>query len=121
MKTTDDPAALRALQDAICARHGLSAVEPEDRVAVAMSTLGRMPVYGARIVLSDGDDVSWFFHCGEYSAADDFYQPLHAAHLATCLPSVLPYLRLPPGARFIIDDTGYEDVWIEPASGEISG
>ncbi|MCW5119997.1 hypothetical protein B7L17_019875 [Burkholderia cenocepacia] len=108
----DDPAALRTQQEALCARHGLQAVEPEEMVAVAMSTLGRMPIYGTRIALSEGDNVSWFFHCGEYSNADDFYQPLHAAHLSTYLPSVLPYLRLPPGARFIIDDAGYEDIWM---------
>ncbi|WP_202756594.1 immunity protein Imm33 domain-containing protein [Burkholderia cenocepacia] len=106
-----DPAALHAQQDAICARYGLHATEPEERVAVAMSTLGCMPVYGTRIALSEGNNVGWFFHCGEYSDAVDFYQPLHAAHLSTYLPSVLPYLRLPAGARFIIDDAGYEDVW----------
>lgn len=109
---TDDSVTLRAQQDAVCARYGLHAVEPEDMVAVAMSTLGRMPVYGTRIALSEGDNVGWFFHCGEYSDAADFYQPLHAAHLLTYLPLVLPYLRLPPGARFIIDDTGDEDVWM---------
>ncbi|MET3218139.1 UNVERIFIED_ORG: hypothetical protein ABIC48_005929 [Burkholderia territorii] len=65
-----------------------------------MSTLGRMPVYGTRIALSEGDNVGWFFHCGEYPDAADFYQPLHATHLSTYLPSVLPYLRLPAGARF---------------------
>jgi hypothetical protein len=112
MNMADDPAALRTQQEALCARHGLQAVEPEEMVAVAMSTLGRMPIYGTRIALSEGDNVSWFFHCGEYSDADDFYQPLHAAHLSTYLPSVLPYLRLPPGARFIIDAAGYEDIWM---------
>ncbi|WP_425194891.1 immunity protein Imm33 domain-containing protein [Paraburkholderia phenazinium] len=25
---------------------------------------------------------------------------------------VLKYLRLAPGAKFIIDDQGYEDVWL---------
>ncbi|AKM00132.1 hypothetical protein [Burkholderia pyrrocinia] len=113
MNTTDDQAALRTRQDAVCARYGLPAVEPEDMVAVAMSTLGRMPVYGTRTALSEGDNIGWFFHCGEYSGAADFYQPLHAAHLSTYLPSVQPYLGLPPGARFIIDDAGYEDVWMD--------
>lgn len=113
MNMADDLAALRAQQDAVCARYGLHAVEPEDMVAVAMSTLGRMPVYGTRVGRSEGDNVGWFFHCGEYSDAADFYQPLHAAHLSTYLPSVLPYLWLPAGARFIIDDAGYEDVWME--------
>lgn len=38
----DDPAALRTQQEALCARYGLQAVEPEEMVAVAMSTLRRM-------------------------------------------------------------------------------
>ncbi|WP_254613850.1 immunity protein Imm33 domain-containing protein [Burkholderia lata] len=113
MKMTGDPAELRARQEAVCARYGLPVVEPDDMVAVAMSTLGKAPVYGTRIVLSEGHNVSWFFHCGEYSDAADFYQPLHAAHLSTHLPLVLPYLMLPAGARFIIDDTGYEDIWMD--------
>ncbi len=120
MSMTDDPSALRAHQEAICTRYALSAVEPEDMVAVAMSTLGRMPVYGTRIALSEGDNIGWFFHCGEFSDAADFYQPLHAAHLSTYLPLVRPYLRLPPGARFIIDDTGYEDVWMDSPADDAS-
>ncbi|WP_241011464.1 hypothetical protein [Burkholderia sp. Ac-20392] len=117
---TDDPAGLRARQEAICARYNLPVVEPEDMVAVAMSTLGNAPVYGTRITLSEGQNVSWFFHCGEYSDADDFYQPLHATHLSAFLPLVLPYLMLPAGARFIIDDTGYEDIWMDPLDSEAS-
>lgn len=120
MNLTDDPAALRERQEAVCARYALRAAEPEHKVAVAISTLGRMPVYGTRIALSEGDDIGWFFHCGEYSDAPDFYQPLHAAHLPTYLPLVLPYLMLPPGARFIIDDAGYEDVWMDLPGNEAS-
>lgn len=120
MNTTDEPADLRARQEAICVRYNLPVVEPEDMVAVAMSTLGKAPVYGTRITLSEGQNVSWFFHCGECSDADDFYQPVHAAHLSACLPLVLPYLMLPAGARFIIDDTGYEDIWLDPPDNEAS-
>lgn len=69
MSMTDEPSALLAHQEAICTRYALSAVEPEDMVAVAMSTLGRMPVYGTRIALSEGDNIGWFFHCGEFSDA----------------------------------------------------
>jgi hypothetical protein len=28
-----------------------------------------------------------------------------------CLPQVREYLALPPGYRFLIDGTGYEDLW----------
>ncbi|CAB3969691.1 MULTISPECIES: hypothetical protein [Burkholderia] len=117
---TDDPVAMRERQEAVCARYGLRAAEPEDMVAVAMSTLGKTPVYGTRVRLSEGHNIGWFFHCGEYSDADDFYQPLHVAHLSTFLPLVLPYLMLPAGARFIIDATGYEDIWMDLPDHEAS-
>ncbi|WP_423378192.1 hypothetical protein [Burkholderia sp. LMG 32019] len=29
-------------------------------------------------------------------------------------------MMLPPGARFIIDDTGYEDVWMDLPGNEVS-
>ena len=80
-------------------------------VAIAMSTLGRMPIYGVRQALPEGGNISWFFYCGEYSDATDFYQPVHTAHLRELLPAVVKYLHLPVGTRFIIDDQGYEDVW----------
>jgi hypothetical protein len=41
----------------------------------------------------------------------DFFKPMHAEHLEDFLPEVIPYLALEKGFRFIIDDTGYEDVW----------
>lgn len=103
---------LLKLQQDTCKRLALPEAASEEMVAVAISTLGKMPVYGTRIVLSQGGNISWFFHCGEYSDGDDFYQPVHAEHLSELLPSVLKYLRLPPGSKFIIDDQGYEDVWM---------
>ncbi|WP_230974055.1 hypothetical protein [Burkholderia territorii] len=99
------------LQLDMCRRYGLSDAAPEDMVAVAISTLGKMPVYGTRISLPERENVSWFFHCGEYSDAVDFYQAVHTDHLAQLLPAVLKYLRLPHGSKFIIDDKGFEDVW----------
>ncbi|WP_434294000.1 immunity protein Imm33 domain-containing protein [Burkholderia gladioli] len=103
---------LLELQQQTCERLGLPDCEPEEMVAVAISTLGKMPVYGTRISLPGGGNVSWFFHCGEYSEAADFYQPVHAEHLSELLPLVLQYLRLPPGSKFIVDSHGYEDIWL---------
>ncbi|WP_436968388.1 immunity protein Imm33 domain-containing protein [Burkholderia multivorans] len=50
----------------------------------------------------------------EFHASDaaDFYQPVHTDHLAELLPAVIKYLRLPHGSKFIIDDNGFEDVWL---------
>jgi len=35
-------------------------------------------------------------------------------HLPEYLPEALRYLDLPPGYRFQIDRSGYEDVWFDP-------
>lgn len=100
------------LQLNTCRKHELPDLEPEDMVAVALSTVGKMPVYGTRTALPETGNISWFFHCGEYSDADDFYQPVHTEQLTEILPLAIKYLRLPYGSKFIIDDNGYEDVWL---------
>lgn len=82
MNLTDDPAEWRERQEAVCARYALRAAEPGHKVAVAISTLGRMPVYGTRIALSEGDDIGWFFHCGEYST-----RPISTGR---CTPHICP-------------------------------
>ncbi len=109
----NDDTSIRLEQLSVCQRLGLDIAPPEAMVAVALSSLGKMPVYGSRIPLTDGHTISWFFHCGEYSSDPDFYSPIHTSHLDGLLPSVIKYLSLPYRTRFIIDDSGYEDVWQE--------
>lgn len=104
---------LRDAQRDVCKKYCLQEVDPEEMVAVAISTIGAMPIYGTRIALPEGGNISWFFYCGSHSTETDFYKPLHAEHLNEMLPLVQKYLRLPPGANFIIDDKGFEDVWTE--------
>jgi len=113
----ETPATASKAQIHVCRRLGLQAVPPEERVALAISTLGQMPVHGARVERPENGTISWFFHCGDFSDAADFYQPVHAAHLQSMLPLVLGYLQLPPGTRFIVDDKGFEDVWQEGSPG----
>lgn len=103
------------VQQSVCARYGLTGVPPEQTVALAVTTVGAMPIHGTRLALGDGDNVGWYFHCGEFSDALDFYRPVHTVHLEQMLPQVINYLWLPPGSRFIIDDQGYEDVWSDSA------
>jgi hypothetical protein len=99
-------------QQEICERFGAPYLAaPFDSIAgVAIETFkaGAMPVYGVRI--QEGE---WYIYAGEYSAATDFYKPVHIAHLVELYPQVLPYLGLGAGWKFIIDDQGYEDVWYE--------
>ncbi|WP_426203944.1 immunity protein Imm33 domain-containing protein [Pseudomonas sp. TWP3-1] len=101
-----------AVQNAVCEKYGMSVLPPEDMVAIAIGSLGNTPIYGTRIRLPDGGNVSWFIHCGTHSTAIDFYQPICIEHLPDMLPLVMKYLCLPTGAKFIIDIQGYEDVWM---------
>ncbi len=96
----------------VCKKYGLSVLPPEEMVAIAIESLSQTPIYGSRVQLPEGGNVSWFIHCGEYSAADDFYKAVHIHHLSEMLPQVLKYLCLPIGSKFIIDTQGYEDVWM---------
>ncbi|MBY8934865.1 immunity protein Imm33 domain-containing protein [Pseudomonas fluorescens] len=99
-------------QSVICEKYGMSVQPPEAMVALAIGSLGNTPIFGTRVQLPEGGNISWFIHCGEYSAAEDFYKPVHVHHLSEVLPQVVNYLCLPTGAKFIIDTAGYEDVWM---------
>ncbi len=103
------------LQKQICEKYQsvYRAINESEMIAIALQTLGQQPITASRVILRDGEMISWFIHCGEYSDADDFYQPMHASHLDQLLPQVLPYLALDHGFNFIIDDDGYEDIWSE--------
>ena len=52
------------------------------------------------------------------SHALDFFVPLHIEHLKDWCPSVLKYLGLPAGWRFLIAPE-YEDVWFDSGLLEI--
>ena len=82
---------------------------------------GLRPLNGMRY--SEEGTCGWYIWAGEeMSLDDDFFKPLHVAHIGSWAPLVLPYLILPPGWRFLIAE-GYEDVWfdseIAPASAEL--
>jgi hypothetical protein len=44
---------------------------------------------------------------------DDFFKPLHIFHLKKYHPELLKYLGLPPGARFLLGENDYKDVWFD--------
>jgi hypothetical protein len=98
---------------AICKKYNFSVEPPEPMVALALGSLGQSPIYGTRIALPEHGTVSWFFHCGKHSDSADFYQPVHIDHLRQVLPLVMDYLGLPYGVKIILDDQGYEDVWMD--------
>jgi len=73
-------------------------------------TSGIMPINGLRHPPENGT-TGWYIWAGDYSEANDFFQPLHINHLIEMYPDLLKYLGLPPGYRFQIDNNKYEDVW----------
>jgi hypothetical protein len=98
----------------ICARLGIAGMRPHagEKLGIALATIGKVPINGLRIHLEG--TCGWFIWAGgEPSADPDFYQPLCAGHIGDYLPLVEPYLSLPVGYRFQIDEAGYEDIWFD--------
>ena len=107
MSVTDD-------QKKICERFRATylAASTDSKLGLATSTLPGTPVNGLRHKPTPGT-TGWYIWAGEVlSSDDDFFEPMHVAHLETRLPEVLPYLGLGPGWRFLIAP-GYEDVWFD--------
>jgi hypothetical protein len=84
------------------------------KLGIALSTLGKSPIHGLRQAPTETTN-GWYIWCGEISAAPDFFAPLHVEHMSEYLPEALKYLELPPGYRFLIDGSNYEDVWFDEA------
>lgn len=101
----------------VCEWKGEKPISPRplSKVGIALSTIGKQPINGLRHNPTDTTN-GWYIWCGsEFSEDPDFFSPLHVEHLSDRLPEVLEYLELPPGYRFLIDSTNYEDVWFDPA------
>jgi hypothetical protein len=104
-------------QEAVCRRYGAVFDLPKLHLRAGVSEnlrSGIEPINGQR-ERPEGNLSGWFFWAGtEFSDAEDFFQPLHLAHLPLWYPRVLPYLALPLGWRFLLAE-GYEDVWFDEA------
>ncbi|NBA78852.1 hypothetical protein GOQ04_25085 [Emticicia sp. ODNR4P] len=74
--------------------------------------LEKDPINGLRHP-NEKETTGWFIWTGEYSEADDFFQPICAEHLLQKRPEIIKYLGLDIGFRFISDKNGYEDIWYD--------
>lgn len=81
------------------------------RVGVS-GNLDKDPINGLRHPIEKGT-TGWFIWTGEYSEADDFFQPICAEHLLQQRPDIIKYLGLDIGSRFLADRNGYEDIWFD--------
>ncbi len=78
------------MQKHICKKFNSKFVKPSENetVAIALDSLGKIPITGIRNILEEGENVSWFFYCGEFSEDDDFFKPMHISHLKTIFPKL---------------------------------
>lgn len=102
-----------SLQKDVCFRYGAAYFPCPGNLKLGISRSvknGMRPINGLR-VNPVGDTCGWYIWAGEeWSDAPDFFVPLHVEHLKQWAPSVIAFLGLPPGWRFLFDEN-VEDVW----------
>lgn len=101
--------------DDVCAQVGVAPLPApsSDRVGLAPAARFERPVHGLRVPPTPGMS-GWYVWAGEMRGDDDFFEPTHVGHIAVVCPLAGPFLRLPPGWRFLTDGD-YCDVWFDPA------
>jgi hypothetical protein len=99
----------------------VSWVEAPDYLKVGLARnvrAGGQPLNGLRHP-PEGDTTGWYIWAGkELSRAPDFFEAVHVLHLTEVCPSILRFVGLPPGWRFLTDGE-YVDVWEDPSLLEI--
>lgn len=86
---------------------------PDEMLGLAVDTARMMPINGLRYAPEEGT-CGWYIWGGEnFSESADFFSPIQVRRLDDYLPNVFPYLDLPPGYRFLIDNAGRKDVWFD--------
>ena len=85
-----------------------------EKVGIALSTLSELPLNALRVKPAAGVS-GWYIGGGEYSAANDFFEPLHISHLEDHCGLIVPYLGLAPGWRVQLAP-GHEDVWVDEST-----
>ena len=104
----------RAEQLELCIAHEVHPDFPsgEEKLGVALATLGQRPLNGLRHPPENGT-CGWYLWGGEEMSEEaDFFQPVHVGHMAEVCPDAVPFLALPPGWRFLVGD-GVLDVWYD--------
>ena len=103
-------------EQTVCEWAGVTPVppKPNSKVGIALGSLGKGIIHGVRHP-EVGDTNGWYIWCGELSQAEDFFSALHVEHVPDYFPTVVEYLDLPPGYRFLIDGNDFEDVWFDEA------
>lgn len=103
-------------QKLVCEKYGSLYVpsRPDSIAGVAHNLrMGIVPLNGLRHP-SDRETSGWYIWAGEYSSADDFFEPVHVSHLYEMCPLIIKFLGLAPGWRFLLAGE-HVDVWFDNA------
>ncbi len=100
-------------QKEICTTHNSTWKPINKKLNVGVSAnLDNDQINGLRHPNEKGT-TGWFIWTGEYSEADNFFQPICAEHLLQKRPDIIKYLGLDIGFRFLADRNDYEDIWFD--------
>ena len=103
-------------QQELCRKYGVPWVASPEQMKVGIARNvrdGLQPLNGLRHA-PQGDATGWYIWAGEeLSAAPDFFEPVHVAHLSEVCPAALRFLGLAPGWRFLTAGESV-DVWADP-------
>jgi hypothetical protein len=101
------------IQRDVCQAYGAEYLAASEQLKVGLSRSvveGQRPLHGVRH-MPEGDTSGWYIWAGDYSTAEDFFQPVHISHLQEWQPVVTRYLGLAPGWRFLlVPEEDYIDV-----------
>jgi len=99
-------------QSEICRQFGAVPDTPDtdEKLGIALDTLELVPLNGLRHPREDGT-CGWYIWGGtDFPRDNDAFSPMHVSHLPEYCPSVIRFLALPPGWRFLTDGN-HVDVW----------
>lgn len=102
------------LQSELCKEYGAEFLPPDGESIIGIATsidTGTWPINGLRHPIV-GNNNGWYIWAGQQSILTNVFQPVHTHHLKDIVPSIVRYLALPPGWRFLFDPE-YEDVWFD--------
>ena len=101
-------------QSKVCLEAGSAFTPPEaqERLGIALGSLGRMPLNALRHPAEAGT-CGWYIWGGELSVDPAFFQPLCVEHLPEHTPELMPFLALAPGWRVLLAP-GQTEVWYDP-------
>lgn len=104
-------------QRQLCAKYAAAYVPSHFNqvIGIALQTFEKeiAPINGLRHPSESVHSTNWYIWCGEYQTEEHFFQPVHLHHLLNTKSTIIKYLGLAPGWRFLMDDNGYEDVWYD--------